>query len=255
MNSMRGLVLGDKSGTGKRRGAKLGILIAIMTIIPGIVAGTSYVSGSATGTLTSATANSASAGCGWWTDSNIDGFVSAASLGTVFTAGGSAVPTSGTVTVTVTALESSTYEYEIDEIVFGCISTPAAPASTSITVTIGSATVTGATQAVIELTNAEPDAAQNPTTTSGGSACAGGLYLPATSAAANFAAGNAYTWSAISHGAVAGCGSMSLTLSPAAGLTTDTGLAWVSFAFLTTGATGLSASAAFTFAYTATVTG
>lgn len=238
--------------TTKRRGARLSILVALMVIIPGLVAASSYVSGTNSGTLTSATSNGLATDCGWWKDTNLDGFVSAASLSTTYTSGGAAVPTSTSITVTVTSLESSTYQYEEDEIVFGCLDTPAAPATTSITVTIGSATITGATQAVLQITSVEPDAAANPTV---GTVCAGSLYPPAATASTSVATADLYTWSAVSHATVVGCGSLSLTFTPAAGTTTDLGLAWISFAFLATGAGGLSASAAFTFTYTATVSG
>ena len=247
-------------GRFKRRGAKLGILIAIMMTLPGLVAATAYVSGSNTGTLTSATTNTASANCGWWKDTNLDAEVAATAITTTFTSGGSAVPTAGTVTVTANAVEvgSTGYEYLVDELVFGCLSTPAAPATTSITVTVGSATVTGASVAVIQLTSSEPDAAVNPTAT-GGAACDTGvtpnLWNPAATATTNIAASGAYVWDAVSHATISGCGTLSLSFSPAAGITTDTSILFVSYAITGESTSGLSASAAFTMGFTATVTG
>lgn len=239
----------------RRRGAKLGLLIAVMVTLPGLVAATEYISGSSSGTLTSGTANVQGAVCGWWKDTNIDSMMTASSISGTYSLGGSVAPTSGTISVTANVVDSATYEYLIDEIVWGCEDTPATGTISVSFATLSSATVTGATQAVVMYTTVEPDAAQNPTTT-GGTACAGSLYLPAATATTNIAATSAYTWSAIGGASVSGCGSLSATtlgLTIPNGITTDTGYVWISYAILVSGSTGLSASAAFTMPFTVTV--
>lgn len=248
------------NGSTRRRGAKLGIIIALLAVLPGLVAGTAYISGSSSGNLTAGTTNVAGAVCGWWKDTAIDTQVTASSISGIYASGGSVAPTSGTISVTANAIESTSYEYLVDEIVWGCESTPGA-GTISVSFTIGSASVTGATMAVMELTNVEPDAIVNPTTTTGGAACAttpANLYLPAASATANIPATEAYTWNAAlaTPAAVSGCGSLAtptLGVTVPTGVTTDTGYIWMSFALITTTSTGLSASAAFTMGFTVTV--
>ncbi len=247
------------NGSTRRRGAKLGIIIALLAVLPGLVAGTAYISGSSAGTLTAGTTNVAGAVCGWWQDAAKDTQVSATSVPGVYASGGSVAPTSGTISVTANVIESTSFEYLVDEFVWGCQDTPSTGTIT-VSFTIGSASVTGASMAVMELTNVEPLASQNPTTVTGGAPCAttpATLYLPAASTTANIAATEAYTWNAEgTAAAVSGCGSLAtptLGVSVPTGITTDTGYIWMSFALITTGTNGLSASAAFTMGFTVTV--
>ncbi len=120
-----------------RRGAKLGIVIAIMLALPGLVAGTAYISGSSTGTLTGATANVAGAVCGWWKDAALDNQVSATAITGTYASGGTVAPTSGTITVTANVIDSANYEYLVDEVVWGCEDTPTTGTIT-VSFTIGS---------------------------------------------------------------------------------------------------------------------
>ena len=254
-------------GRFRRRGAKLGILIAIMVTLPGLVAATAYVTGANSGSLTTGTAASAAVSCGFWENGTgfDSGYFSSVPSG-ITTFSGTNAPLGGSLTATLTQLEvgSSGYQYMMNEFVFGCVSTPASPYSTSITITLSSSSgITGASWVVMEVnttsaltsTTGWPNAGVNPTT---GTACEttpANLYVPykGTSVASE------RTWDAAetTAGILAPCSAASatgtFTLSPAAGIATDTAFLSISFAIV--GATGaLSASPAFDVSWSASVT-
>ena len=131
-------------GRFKRRGAKLGILIAIMMTLPGLVAATSFISvPTASNSLTSTESGQPSASCG---------FKAAGSTDTAYVPTLSGTPDGNgliaTATVTVNVLEAtgtSGYEYLEGEIVWACDSTPSSVTSISAAITISGTGVSGVT--------------------------------------------------------------------------------------------------------------
>ena len=112
-------------GRFKRRGAKLGILIAIMMTLPGLVAAYSFVQGSNQGKLTAITTNSPGADCGFVTlqasgDSN---YLTLTSSGSALTTGTIYQAVSGSLNALETGGTSGTgngYEYLTDQVGFEC---------------------------------------------------------------------------------------------------------------------------------------
>lgn len=138
----------------KRRGARLGIAIAILAVLPGLVAGTSYIDSTTHGSLTGTSNNAATGGCGWTQTPNTDSEITAT------TAPASGTGPGATATFSFNALGTggtagTGYEYLVDEFLFGCTSIPA-----------------GTTTIVLQICGAS-----DPTATAivaGGSSCAGG---------------------------------------------------------------------------------
>jgi hypothetical protein len=99
-----------------RRGAKLGIVVAILLALPGLVAGVSYVATSGSHTLATTVTGITALNCGFYGPINdtsatpYDGFSG--------TNGSSMTATFGVV-------DGSTYEYLIDEAAVGCVNIPA----------------------------------------------------------------------------------------------------------------------------------
>ncbi len=143
------------NGQTRRRGARLGLLIAVLAVLPGIVAGTSFITSAGNGTNTGAVANQAAITCGFatlaTTDSEITGVTGI--TGTISSGA------SGAQSFTLQAVETggaagTGYEYEVAEFVFGCFNVPAGTLNVglqlcgalaaSATVTITGASITGA---------------------------------------------------------------------------------------------------------------
>ena len=120
-------------GRFRRRGAKLGILIAIMMTLPGLVAATDFVNvPSSSQTLTGSPTGSPGVDCGFNVGTSTDTYVSLATGGTKNSAGNLYT----TVTANVKTLEATTstgYEYLEGELFFACYNTPSV---TSISATI-----------------------------------------------------------------------------------------------------------------------
>ncbi len=168
-----------------RRGAKLGIVVAILMALPGLVAGYNFVTGANSGSLTVGTTNQPGADCGF-----VDNQASGDANFIAFTSGGSSL-TSGTIYQTVTgalsAVETggtggSGFEYLTDQLAFECKYSTGTSVTFNIQVcgygqTVSGVTcsgtvvqVTGADWAVVEVTNALPSSA-NPTTATTSQEC------------------------------------------------------------------------------------
>lgn len=161
----------------RRRGAKMGVLIALLAVVPGLVAGTAYVTGASSGSITVPAANS-QATCGWIAEQGAadNGYL-------VGITGLSATPTAA-LPVTLKAVTTggatgsgSGYEYLVDEAGFECTSLPSGSNTVSFvvcgngqTLTAGTLTCAGSATAVggadfvvMELSNTAPNYATNPT--------------------------------------------------------------------------------------------
>ena len=166
-----------------RRGAKLGIVIAILLALPGLVAGTAYVTGASSGSITTASANSV-ATCGWVAEQG-------ANDNTYLTGitGLSATP-SATLSVTLQAITTggatgsgSGYEYLVDEAAFECTSLPAGTNTVSFVVCGNSqtlsagacsgtaSTISNADWVALELSTVAPAYATNPVKSSPSQEC------------------------------------------------------------------------------------
>ncbi len=108
------------SGRYRRRGAKLGLLIAVLITLPGLVAATAYVTGASSGSTNAKVTNVATISCGFSTTASTD-------TGIFTTSATSAL--SGSVTTSFNAIETggtggSGYEYLVDELALGCENIP-----------------------------------------------------------------------------------------------------------------------------------
>lgn len=145
----RAALTGIDGGLIRRRGAKIGLAIAILAVIPGLVAGTSFINGqgSTNGTLTG-TGTSTAVECGFTTTAaqnpNQDSYVTITGSGTNYGSSGvysavsvalNEVPTSG-----VTG-----YQYEDGELNVACYD---APSGTTMQPSVATTGVAGASWAV-----------------------------------------------------------------------------------------------------------
>lgn len=188
-------------GSTRRRGAKLGLLVALMAVLPGLVAGTAYITGSASGTGSVQATNQPSISCGFEATGQTDTGV--------FSQGGltTTSPSSGSISVSFQALETGGlgglgYEYLVDEFELGCQNMPdsattvlqvqlcglgAAPAATlSQTATCQAPTtiqsVVGADMVALDASTVAPTYGCNPT---------GGTSASCTTANTQFCSQNA----------------------------------------------------------------
>ncbi|MDE1837388.1 MAG: hypothetical protein KGJ23_12350 [Euryarchaeota archaeon] len=124
MSKMKWAVSDSFGGTTRRRGAKLGLLVAVLAVIPGLVAGTQFVSGSGTASLNGTGTPTSIAACGFDTgNANTKDTASYLTVtGTTAIAGTSSPTLYSTLTVTVNAFEvgSSGYEYLDGEVDIAC---------------------------------------------------------------------------------------------------------------------------------------
>ena len=143
------------NGQTRRRGARLGLLIAVLAVLPGIVAGTSFITSAGNGTNTGAVANQAAITCGFATLSTIDSEITTVTGITSTISSGASGAQSFTLQAVETGGAAGTgYEYEVGEFVFGCFNVPAGTLNVglqlcgalaaSATVTITGASITGA---------------------------------------------------------------------------------------------------------------
>jgi hypothetical protein len=261
-------------GRFKRRGAKLGILIAIMVTLPGLVAATSFISGSGSGTLTATPSAVTGAECGFDLG---DSSILDTNYITLVSGGSSEFGTSGiysAVTLDVKALElgSSGYEYLDGEIDFACVSTPAT-GTTTVALTLSGSGTSGASIAVIDFEKIAESATVPaylycapgadaptagtaytgtcPTTGTAQTACdttpVPNLFLPNNG---DSTVGNWDVWNTVSGAAVSSCGTLtSFTVANAISATEYYGI--VSFG-LTGSLTGVSGTWGISAAITAT---
>ncbi len=122
-------------GRFRRRGAKLGILIAIMMTLPGLVAATDFVNvPSSSQPLTGAPTGTPGVDCGFNVGTSTDAYVTLVAGGTKNAAGNLFT----TVTANVKTLEATSstgYEYLEGELFYACYNTPSVT-SISATITI-----------------------------------------------------------------------------------------------------------------------
>lgn len=119
---MRGMQLLNRP---RRKGARLGVFVALLAIVPGLVAGTAYLSGGSGGKL-AGTPSLGSEWCGWVKSTNV---LDSAYLGSITT--GSEIGTGspaiwGSVTFAPVALPTGAtgYEYLDGEFDLACTGTP-----------------------------------------------------------------------------------------------------------------------------------
>lgn len=256
-----------------RKGTKIAVLIALMAALPGLVAGTSFITGSGSSTLTGTPAVSGGIWCGFASPvavvqdtSYITSQTYTTEIGTGVGAGILGSPAGGlfsTVAFTITILKvgATGYEYLDGEYDVGCSGTPA---TGTLTVTPSMSVITttniGWTEIFMEKAAAvgtQPDytycapgaaATHQPTgiDVAYGGACSGSSITdPACTAATTYLPNDgdvtAANWYATTLGSAANtCGAVATmaSFSPANGLAT-TSISWygtVSFAFYNVGA-------------------
>lgn len=254
----------------RRKGAKMGILIALMAVVPGIVAGTTYTNLTSTGTATTTGASTADTlGCTWQSLATTDSFILLTGAGT------------STLTATLTELRGSGYQYSVDEIALQCSGNDV---TDSVTVTAseaaqatcsGSCTPPGTgtltpvyaiqvaedscTGGACTGSNVAPTATTNPNGGTGGScvypSSGPTLYNPEESGAsmkwADFDAYAASTITEIPTCTTASVTGNAFTLQTWAG-TTTTNYVWICFALLNTPTAALTTEPKWVLSFSAT---
>ena len=199
-------------GRFRRRGAKLGVLIAVMMALPGLVAAYNFVQGANNGSLATTTTNSPGADCGFVTEqsSGDSNYLALTSGGLGLTAGTIYQSVSGALTALETGgATGSGYEYLTDQVGFECKYSSGTSVSFDLQVCgyaqteaasggaptcSGTATqVTGADWVVVEISSVAPGSG-NPTTTTG-TADQECLSSPAPWYSSVVTSGTASTWS------------------------------------------------------------
>lgn len=132
-------------GPTRRRGAKLGLLIALLAVIPGLVAGTAFINTPTTPNFTGNQTGVSTADCGF----NVNGGSTDASYvtmtGTQDTAGKLYV---GSVVVTTSVIQgtgTSGYQYLEGEVYFGCYNTPNTGGTITAAITVSGTGISGVT--------------------------------------------------------------------------------------------------------------
>lgn len=180
-----------------RRGKRIGVLLAVLAVIPGLVAGSVYISSGSSPTLTTTPSGVSAISCAWDTLSN----TTDSSTWVTVTAGASA-------TLTFDVVKSATYEYLVDEMALVCtlpgsfhnvyINLTATTAATAYTGASwlyanfqGFSTVnagTGSGAGTVWTPTASPNAVLNPTSKTACDTSGGGVYIPWTGQTAGKAA-------------------------------------------------------------------
>ncbi len=126
----------DRPDASRRKGARLGLLIALMAVVPGLVAGTAYTSSILSGSGNTSPSNQPVQTCGFFKTQQDSQVVTSPVLG--------AAPTGSTVSVTLNALETGPgpggtggYQYESDEFALGCSNLPAGTTTTIVVAICG----------------------------------------------------------------------------------------------------------------------
>ena len=168
-------------GTTRRRGARLGLLVAVLAVLPGLVAGTLYTTQATSGTLTSGVSPQAAGTCGFVQGPGWDTVGSGGSTAYISDAALPASGSPGIATTTVTVYEYETgstgYQYMVGEVALDC--NTGAASNLNGTISISGTAITGADWMTMTLSTVAPTTT-NPTTsgtkcdTSGASAQ--GLY-------------------------------------------------------------------------------
>lgn len=153
MSSTTWTKYGDMSGLGektRRRGARVGVLIALMAAVPGLVAGTAFISGGSGGTL-AGTPTIGASWCGFAESPNIldSAYLGSITLGTRIGTGTPAIYSSITFAPVNLPTGAGGYEYLDGEFLLGCSGTPSAG---SHTVSVGYATTVSWTGSVTQST-------------------------------------------------------------------------------------------------------
>jgi hypothetical protein len=205
----------------RRRGARLGLLIALLAILPGLVSATIYTTTTAAGTAKANFSNQGTATCGWVQGPGYNVIGSGGALGYISAA--PALPAAGSApipstTVTLYSYETgfSGYQYMVGEVALECTTQAASGLNGTVTISSGSQ-VTGADWVSMSISTVAPTTGTNPTAgatcdaafTNGATAQSKGLfnyagetasteaqYVVAGNPKNSYSGGTDFTWSA-----------------------------------------------------------